>query len=211
MNARTRLVVLAGIVVVAVVGAVGFVLASRNAHQDAVENAPPVASRDDLAAVLAQPHILFRSTALGAGYGFVAAVPVDEAGGSRAFTPAQCERVYARAQSALCLVADRGAQFGIAGSRLAIGVLAPISSAGYIHLAFFPELNPGGFRRTGLRLLDLLAGGVGVATVIEVLALSPASPLTSTLRGTLLSLNYAILAAALVGVPLIMTFWPLGQ
>ena len=108
MNARTRLAVLVGIVVVALVGAVSFVLASRNAHQDAVENAPPVASRADLAAVLAQPHVVFRSTALGADYGFVAAVPLDDAGGARAFTQAQCERIYARAQSALCLVADRG-------------------------------------------------------------------------------------------------------
>lgn len=108
MNARIRLVVLVGVVVVAVVGAVSFVVASRRAHQDAVAGAPPVASRDDLPAVLAQPHIVFRSTALGDHYGFVAAVPLDDAGGARAFTPVECERVYVRAQSALCLIADRG-------------------------------------------------------------------------------------------------------
>jgi hypothetical protein len=108
MTPRTRLAVLVGIIVVAVVGAVSYVVASRRAHQDAVSNAPPVASREDLAAVLATPHIVFRSTALGSNYGFVAAVPIDDAGGPRAFTPAQCERVYTRAQSALCLIADRG-------------------------------------------------------------------------------------------------------
>ena len=98
MTPRTRLAVLVGIIVVAVVGAVSYVVASRRAQQDAISNAPPVASRDDLDAVLGTPHLVFRSTALGSNYGFVAAVPIDDAGGPRAITPAQCERVYTRAQ-----------------------------------------------------------------------------------------------------------------
>lgn len=108
MSARTRLVVLVGIVVLAVVGAVSYVVASRQAQQDAIDNAPPVSTRDDLDAVLAVPHVVFRSTALGANYGHVAAVPVSDPGGPRAFTAAQCDRVYTRATTSLCLFADRG-------------------------------------------------------------------------------------------------------
>jgi hypothetical protein len=100
--------ILVGVVVLAVVGALGYVLATRRAQHDAVTNAPPVESREDLAALSAAPHIAFRSTALGPGYGFVAAVPISDPDGPRAFTPAQCERVYARASHALCLEADRG-------------------------------------------------------------------------------------------------------
>ena len=39
--------------------------------------------------------MVFRSTALGDGYGQVAVVPLADPDGPRAFTPAACERVYA--------------------------------------------------------------------------------------------------------------------
>jgi hypothetical protein len=108
MTTRTRVAVLVGVVVLAVVGAVGFVLLTQKARQDALANTPPIASREDLASVAAVPHIVFRSTALGPHYGFVAAVPVSDPDGARAFTPAECDRVYARPRLTLCVEADRG-------------------------------------------------------------------------------------------------------
>jgi hypothetical protein len=108
MSSRTRLTILIGFVVLAIVGAAGYVLARHRAEQEAIDNAPRVASRDDLDSVLAVPHIVFRSTALGDGYGQVAAVPVAEPDAARAFTAAECERVYSRSESVLCLSADRG-------------------------------------------------------------------------------------------------------
>ena len=58
--------------------------------------------------MLAVPHLIFRSTALGADYGHVAIAPLSDPDGPRAFTPASCDRVYARDNVGLCLVASRG-------------------------------------------------------------------------------------------------------
>lgn len=108
MTAKARLVILAAIIVLAVAGAGGYVALTRKAQAEATASAPSVSSRQDLAAVTAGAHLVFRSTALGEGYGHVAAVPLADPDGPRAFTPAQCERVYARRGEALCLQADRG-------------------------------------------------------------------------------------------------------
>jgi hypothetical protein len=44
------------------------------------------------ASVLAKPHVVFRSSALGAHYGQLAAVPLDNPGGGRASLGLICER-----------------------------------------------------------------------------------------------------------------------
>jgi hypothetical protein len=67
-----------------------------------------VAAGGDLAALRAQPHLVFRSTALGEKYGHAAVVPLSAPDGPRAFTPVSCERVYATAADAICLSAERG-------------------------------------------------------------------------------------------------------
>ena len=55
------------------------------------------------------PRIVFRSTAVGAGYGLVAAVPLDDPAGPRALTDQACDRVYAdRASDLSCLRTQRG-------------------------------------------------------------------------------------------------------
>lgn len=61
-----------------------------------------------VAAVLAQPHIVFRSTTLGPTYGRLALVPMSHPGGGRAVTGLDCERVYASASGGLCVAAHRG-------------------------------------------------------------------------------------------------------
>ena len=105
---RTRLLVFAAVLVMAVAGAVFYVLHARQKQADTASRPPAVPVGGDRAAVTAGPHLVFRSTAVGEGYGMVAVVPLDDTGGPRAFTDAQCERVYATRESAICLVAKRG-------------------------------------------------------------------------------------------------------
>jgi hypothetical protein len=60
------------------------------------------------ASVLAGQHIVFRSSALGAHYGQLAAVPLDHPEGSRASLGMTCERTYATRTAGVCLFAKRG-------------------------------------------------------------------------------------------------------
>jgi hypothetical protein len=110
VSARRWQILVAVVVVALAVAGVGFWRAAR----DQQEARKPTAQtkRDtalDLKTVLAAPHILFRSTAQGPTYGLVAAVPLSAPGGLRAVSETQCDRVYARAGTGLCLSADRGA------------------------------------------------------------------------------------------------------
>ena len=73
-----------------------------DANRAAVESAPPVASTA-LDAVLAGPHLVFRSTLPGNEYGLVAAVPLDDPDGPRAFTDVACDRVDVAGPLASCL------------------------------------------------------------------------------------------------------------
>ncbi|NES30527.1 hypothetical protein GCE86_05525 [Micromonospora terminaliae] len=107
-TARLRLVVLAGVVLLAVLGAGGYVLHARTSQPAAGPKVPAAASRDRLTSVAAGPHVVFRSTAQGEGYGQVALVPLSAPGGPRTFTPASCDRVYAAAGQTICLTASRG-------------------------------------------------------------------------------------------------------
>jgi len=108
MTGRIRVAVLAGVVVLALVGATAYVIGVRARQRAAAQAAPPVDVSADVTGVASEPHLVFRNTALGDGYGRVALVRLGDPGGSRALTPAACERVYAVARTALCLSADRG-------------------------------------------------------------------------------------------------------
>ncbi|WP_341720446.1 hypothetical protein QQG74_12455 [Micromonospora sp. FIMYZ51] len=108
LSPRTRLVVLTVVLLTAVAGATGYVWRIRQ-QQPAVGAAATAApARADLAAVRAGPHVVFRTTALGADYGRVAMVPLAEPTAPRAVTPASCDRVYATRDTAICVAADRG-------------------------------------------------------------------------------------------------------
>jgi len=99
---------LAVVLVVALAGAVGYVV-HVHGRQAAAESAQPkVATREDAATVAAGPHLAFRNTAAGQGYGRVALAPLTAPDGPRALTPASCDRVYAGKGQAICLAADRG-------------------------------------------------------------------------------------------------------
>ncbi|MBW6438623.1 hypothetical protein KZ829_33345 [Actinoplanes hulinensis] len=108
MSLRNRVAALVTVLIVAVAGAGAYVWNVRRDQARAVAAAPPVPPGADLATVRAEPHLVFRSTALGAGYGKVAVVPLTAPDGPRTLTPASCERVYATAADAICLSAERG-------------------------------------------------------------------------------------------------------
>jgi hypothetical protein len=104
---RIRIAVLAAVALLAAAGATFFVVRAHRQQVAVAAHASSVATTG-LAAVAAVPHLVFRSTALGNGYGRVAVVPLSKPDGPRALTTTSCDRVYARSGEALCLVADRG-------------------------------------------------------------------------------------------------------
>lgn len=104
MSTRAKVIALGVVVVLAVLSSVGYVVFARRAQTKAAEDAPLLATQD-LSAVQSQPHIVFRSTALGDNYGRVAEVPLSAPAGPRALTPVSCDRVYAREGQAVCLFA----------------------------------------------------------------------------------------------------------
>ncbi|GAA5182996.1 PD40 domain-containing protein [Rugosimonospora acidiphila] len=106
-NQRLRLAILAAITAVAVAVAVGYVVYAHGQRAEASAKGPKTATTS-LAAVSSGPHVVFRSTALGSGYGHIAVASLSNPDGPRAITPTSCDRVYAGRASALCLVADRG-------------------------------------------------------------------------------------------------------
>lgn len=108
MSLRSRVVLFVTVLVVAIVGATGYVLNVQKNQDASLAAAPHVPQGGDLSTLRAAPHLVFRSTALGPEYGRVAVVPLTSPGGPRTFTPASCERVYATGDSAICLTAKRG-------------------------------------------------------------------------------------------------------
>jgi hypothetical protein len=54
------------------------------------------------------PQLVFRNTELGPGYGYVASLPVNDVAARRAYTSLSCDRVYAAADTLLCLTSNRG-------------------------------------------------------------------------------------------------------
>jgi Tol biopolymer transport system component len=108
MSFRLRVVLLGVILALALAGAGGYVWNVRQSQAQTRAAAPAVPTGGDLASLRAEPHLVFRSTALGSQYGRVAVVPLTAPDGPRAFTAAACERVYATSADAICLSADRG-------------------------------------------------------------------------------------------------------
>jgi len=77
-------------------------------HTDAPPPRPaPAAAAADIAGVLSRPHILFRETGPGPGFGRLAVAPIDNPG-ARLMTAASCQRLSFAAGRGLCLHVDRG-------------------------------------------------------------------------------------------------------
>jgi len=77
-------------------------------HTDAPPpRAAPAAATADIAGVLSRPHILFRETGPGPGFGRLAVASIDNPG-ARLMTAASCQRLSFAAGRGLCLHVDRG-------------------------------------------------------------------------------------------------------
>jgi hypothetical protein len=107
VTTRVRLTLLSMICVVALGAALAYLVVSRN-HQKNIEQQAAGVPQISLAAIEAQPRIVFRNTALGGSYGKVAMVSLGNPAGPRALTSTPCERVYATQKNVLCLSSDRG-------------------------------------------------------------------------------------------------------
>jgi len=77
-------------------------------HTDAPPPHPmPAASAAEIANAVSRPHILFRETAPGPGFGRLAVAPIDNVA-ARLMTAASCQRVSFAAGHGLCLHVERG-------------------------------------------------------------------------------------------------------
>ncbi len=106
MKGRTRVLVLAaGTAAVVVVSVVAFQVARNQFAQDSAE--APVRTADP-ATVLAEPHVTFRSAARDSHYSALAAVPLADPTGLRAYFDVTCERQYSNRNGGICLNSERG-------------------------------------------------------------------------------------------------------
>lgn len=78
------------------------------ARYQARATAPSEVRTTNALAASGEPHIVFRNTARGEGYGKVATVPLDTPAATRALTEQACDRVYATRATLSCLRIQRG-------------------------------------------------------------------------------------------------------
>lgn len=132
MRPRARMLVLLLVTALALGGAGAYALSAYLAYQHRVSGP----SQADVAVVLPQgPHVLFRNTAAGTGYGMVASVPLADPAGPRSLTDMPCDRVYRAAGTLSCMRTVRGVPtrfeeqvYDAAGARLGAWPLAGIPS-----------------------------------------------------------------------------------
>lgn len=105
---RPKMIALIVICVLAVGGAAAYFGYARSSAQAQMASAPAVAQTSDLAALLAQDHVVFRSAALDDAYSRLSVVALGDPAGQRAVLDSTCERVYATPNGGVCLTADRG-------------------------------------------------------------------------------------------------------
>jgi hypothetical protein len=111
MTPRTRAILLIGLTVVLLGGAVAYGVFSFVSYQSRAQGPSQVETVDAGAGAggpASGPRIVFRNTASGAGYGLVASVPLDDPMGPRTVTKTACDRVYATTDYQMCLHTDRG-------------------------------------------------------------------------------------------------------
>lgn len=102
-----RVVAMVAITAVVITG-VGFYVWDAARRQSEAESSAPSIASTDLGSVTDGPYVLFRNTLPGEQYGLVAAVPLDDTGGTRAFTDVACDRLYRAGGWTSCLRTVRG-------------------------------------------------------------------------------------------------------
>jgi dipeptidyl aminopeptidase/acylaminoacyl peptidase len=109
MTSRARLTAFAVVAVLCVAVAAGYFLREVQRSQAETESQVPIVSDPaELRTVSGEPHVLFRNTASGNGYGLVSIAPLRDPAGPRYSTPLACDRVDFAGGTGVCLAADRG-------------------------------------------------------------------------------------------------------
>jgi hypothetical protein len=103
---RWRLLGFVALCVVCVATGTGYVLHSRSRAVAQAGSAPAPAAKDSVAAVEAEPHVLFRNLSAAAQAGYVGLAPLSDPNGSRQITGYECRRLYMAAGRGLCLAED---------------------------------------------------------------------------------------------------------
>ncbi|HYT40587.1 MAG TPA: TolB-like translocation protein [Acidimicrobiia bacterium] len=114
VRTRARVLGFVALTVVCVSTATGYVLHSR-ARVRAVTQAGaarPVATPEAVAALEAEPHVLFRNMSVAAQAGFAALAPSNAPDGPRQITDYPCRRLYMAAGHGLCLAEQQDDPFG---------------------------------------------------------------------------------------------------
>jgi hypothetical protein len=111
---RRRVLGFVALCVVCVATGTGYVLHSRGRVQALKQAAAalPSASPESVAAVEAQPHVLFRNLSTAAQAGYVALAPLSDPDGPRQITGYPCRRLYMAAGHGLCLAEQADDPFG---------------------------------------------------------------------------------------------------
>ncbi|GGE91683.1 TolB family protein [Mycetocola zhadangensis] len=107
MTSRRQWLALAIVSVLLLGGAVAYG-ATAYARYQARSAAPSDVRTTNALTTTSEPHIVFRNTAQGQGYGKVATVPVEAPSAARALTDQACDRVYATGEVLSCLRIQRG-------------------------------------------------------------------------------------------------------
>lgn len=105
IRARWLLIAVASLLALGMTGAVGVVAWQQYQQRQSAPSAVDTTRAD---AVTAPGRIVFRNTASGAGYGFVASVPLSDPGAARAVSEVACDRVDATPEEFSCLQSVRG-------------------------------------------------------------------------------------------------------
>jgi hypothetical protein len=105
LRRRVWLVIVIGILLLS--GAAGYGIMAWAEHR-ARASAPSEVESLITEVRPAGERVVFRNTALGAGYGLVASVPLSDPSAARSITDLACDRVYATATVQSCLHIDRG-------------------------------------------------------------------------------------------------------
>ena len=114
LRSRSRTLGFVALSVVCVATATGYVLHSRARVRSLAQAAAalPTAAPASVAAVEAQPHVLFRNMTAAAQAGFAALAPLDAPDGPRQITGYACRRLYMAAGHGLCLAEVADDPFG---------------------------------------------------------------------------------------------------
>lgn len=111
MTNRARVIILLSVAVLcAAIASTYAVRAKRQADVAALGASGVVNDDSALKSLGANPHVLFRTTRLGQGYGHLVAVPRDTPSGPRYETALECERLDMAGGAGVCLRAERGMQ-----------------------------------------------------------------------------------------------------